>query len=312
MKKKLEVHLHTNTSCNLHCKHCYNNSGESVSAMLSEKTVLHLIQILCEEYDAEFHLEGGEIFLRPDLLAAMDELPVEYLKHITITTNGTILMQEPKIISTLKKISALRVSVEGHTDKHQQTVRGTTLNQVLHIAKQYQALGVPVWLRITLNRLNVEGFVEHTIPALQSQGFGHIQVYEFQQVGRGKQNSDELALNGDFEDFLADLITYSDKLVGTVRLMFPRRRIEEVRKHRKSLEGRGYYVQEIGQECGISIHPNGQVYLCAWENDPSVSFGNILQMQDTQLITLLEQTDLTHTCEFCSAIRILKEERQSE
>ena len=60
-KKSIEVHLHTNYSCNLFCRHCYNNSGSCNKSILSPELVLDLLEKLCAGYEAEIHLEGGEI-----------------------------------------------------------------------------------------------------------------------------------------------------------------------------------------------------------------------------------------------------------
>lgn len=143
MKDKIEVHLHTNDNCNLKCIHCYNKSGEGSAYNIPEiESLLKLIQYFCTAYEAEIHLEGGEIFLRPDLLHRMNSLPQETLQCVTITTNGTIRIDEPEIIDMLRKINALRISVEGHTDGQQRIVRGIDLEKVVEYALFYKEKGI--------------------------------------------------------------------------------------------------------------------------------------------------------------------------
>ena len=173
-KKPIEVHLHTNYSCNLFCRHCYNNSGSCNKSTLSPEFVLDLLEKLCGGYEAEIHLEGGEIFLLPELLAAMNDLPDEVLRCITITTNGTIRLTDPDILKMLSRIQALRVSVEGHTNEQQREIRNIDLTPVLENARFYKENKIPVWLRITLYKNNWEGFVTETLPALNAEGFENI------------------------------------------------------------------------------------------------------------------------------------------
>ena len=307
MKKNLEIHLHTNYSCNLNCVHCYNESGINRDTILPKEFIITLFKMFYNYYQPEIHLEGGEIFLRPDFLAMMNELPDEVLKCITITTNGTICLKEEKILSMLRRSGALRISVEGNTNEQQRAVRGVDIDKVLTNAKFYLESGVPVWLRVTLNKINYEGFVNFVLPALQNMGFFKIQVYEFQKVGRGSGNGTKLALEGSISDMLNDLITYSDSLVGNIKLAFPRRRIKEIKKYELELNKRGYQVHYLEAGDGISIHADGEIFLCAWDNDNSHSLGNILKMETGEFFDLLNKTNLTHDCEYCSAVCIRKQ-----
>ena len=110
--KKIEVHLHTNTNCNLLCMHCYNRSGGKVNYCPSVEEIINTILYIFNKYDAEMHLEGGEIFLRPDLLRAMDSLPDSILQNITVTTNGTIFINDETILHMVRRLEALTISIE--------------------------------------------------------------------------------------------------------------------------------------------------------------------------------------------------------
>ena len=233
--KRLEIHLHSNYSCNLHCKHCYNFSDVHREAELPAEFMITLINDLCKQYETEIHLEGGEIFLKPRFLVLLNDLPDEVLKCITITTNGTICLKDEAILSALRKIGSLRISVEGHTNEQQRAVRGIDIDNVLENARYYMENGVPVWLRVTLNQYNQDGFVNCTLPALSEKGFRRIQVYEFQKVGRGSENNKELALNGTISDILADLINYKDSLECELKIMLSQRRLCEVKEYEQKL-----------------------------------------------------------------------------
>lgn len=305
--KRLEIHLHSNYSCNLQCKHCYNFSDAHKDVELPTEFMITLIKNLCERYETEIHLEGGEIFLKPDLLTSMNDLPDEVLKCVTITTNGTICLQDDRILSMLKRIGSLRISVEGHTNEQQRAIRGIDVEPILENAKYYMGIGIPVWLRVTLNRYNQDGLITITLPSFGEKGFHRIQIYEFQRVGRGSENEEELSLQESISGILDDLINYSDSLVGELRIMLPKRRFCEVKEYEQKLNGKNFLVRFIKAEDGISIHPDGEVFLCAWDNDVSHSLGNVLKMGQRRFFDLLNGMNLKHNCEYCSAICITKE-----
>lgn len=309
----MEVHLHTNNTCNLRCRHCYNGSGCGVEPqLLPISFVLECLKWFHEQYDVHFHLEGGEIFLREDLLATMNALPNEVLGRITITTNGTIAVNDPETLNMLRKLEVLRVSVEGHTNAQQQAVRRIDLDTVLKNAAAYRDAGVPVSLRVTLNSANYDGFAAETLPALYDRGFRQIQVYEFQRVGRGKHNC-MLALEQGVDQFLTELASNADKIKRGLRVMFPIGRRAEVMAHKALLAQAGFAVTDIESESSISIHANGDVYLCPWEESADRCVMNILQTGLEGLDRKLDQMELVHTCDHCSALRVssCKEVEQS-
>ena len=306
MKKQLDVHFHSNYSCNLRCKHCYNNSDALGDIGMPADIVVGLIKSLCEHFQPEIHLEGGEIFLRPELLRKLATLPDEILKCITITTNGTIYLEDSTIVSMLRRIYLLRISVEGHSDEQQMAIRGIGINDVLENARFYKENGVHVCLRITLNRLNRIGFASRTLTELYKIGFNNIQVYEFQKIGRGNENGNIFELDGDISDVLDDLIDCSDRLEGNFKIMLPRRRLNEIRKYEKKLLERKYEVYYFGGSEGVSIHADGEMFLCAWDNDVSHSLGNVMGMNGENFYDLLNRINLKHECEHCSEICIAK------
>ena len=309
MKEKIEIHLHTNDSCNLKCVHCYNKSGEKAADNMPEIDLLmELIQYFCENYKAEIHLEGGEIFLRPELLRGLGTLSTEILQCITITTNGTIFTAEPKIVEMLCKIHAFRISVEGHTDKQQRMIRGITLNKVIEHALLYKERSVHVWLRLTMTSRNCEHLLDETLPYYVNMGFRNFQVYEFQAVGRGRTSRNLLAVSDkSFVSFLENLEKWEElpeKEDMHMGFMFSRIRRTLIFSHRKQLELNGLKVFNIPAENGLNIHADGSVYLCAWDNDKEHCILNVYREGMMQMESKLKQMDLKHTCSHCSAVRI--------
>ena len=302
--KKMEVHLHTNSDCNLHCIHCYNYSGErnsDLSKEPSDEYIINSLIYICGNYDAEIHLEGGEIFLRPELLKKMDSLSDDILKRITITTNGTILNRDKTVLHMLRRVAVLRVSVESANAAVHSRIRGYSLQSVTDHAKEYQINGVPVCIRITLNKLNYDHFIHNNIIKLSEKGFKTFQVYEFQRVGRGIDNCSLLTLDDSLRDLINELC--STPMHGiSLKMMFPKRRISEILRSQQKLIQADYKTEVLTPDEGISIHTDGNVYACAWENDPQTALFN--WYDDHNARRIINTRKILHECEYCTAIKI--------
>lgn len=309
IKNQIEVHLHTNDNCNLKCIHCYNKSGEKdVCSIPDVDQLLELIQYFCTKYDAEIHLEGGEIFLRTELLHQMNCLPIEMLQCITITTNGTICIDEPEIIDMLRKVHALRISVEGHTNAQQCFVRGITLESVINHALYYRKNGISIWMRLTMTCQNWEHLLDQTLPYYIELGFYNFQIYEFQTVGRGEQNQDLLMVSDEaFMTFLEKLKIWRGHYEKTnlqLRFMFSSARQKLIYLYKEQLEQNNLKIEDIPEENGVSIHADGSVYLCAWDNEENNCILNVYQEGIKHMAGQLAQMNLKHHCNHCSTVRI--------
>ena len=42
--KEFDLHIHTNTDCNLRCRHCYNDSGAGAEAHIAIEDVIHYLR----------------------------------------------------------------------------------------------------------------------------------------------------------------------------------------------------------------------------------------------------------------------------
>lgn len=302
--KKIEVHLHSNTNCNLHCLHCYNQSVEDIFLKHSIPTandIIDTIIYLCNNYDADIHLEGGEIFLYPELLKKMDVLPDDYLKKITITTNGTILIQDETILHMLKRIAALRISVESADATIHKLIRGCELSKIIINAKKYQEYDIPLWIRMTLHKLNYQNFIHRNILKLYKMGFPRFQVYEFQNVGRGSKHQSMLALDNSLLNLIFELYNTSLDNI-TLKMMFAKGRIPEIIQMQQKLSVAEYKVETLSPEESISIHANGDVFACPWENRPEKVLFNWYNNREAR--QRIQTKKMLHICEHCSAIKI--------
>ena len=106
----LAIHMYLTTVCNLNCTHCYYDArrvGDDPGLMLNTEEVARVITHLCGRFEADLHVEGGELFLRDDIDDILTLVPPEHHRSLTFTTSGTV----PIRVSTerLKGIGELRI-----------------------------------------------------------------------------------------------------------------------------------------------------------------------------------------------------------
>lgn len=299
--KKFDLHIHTNTDCNLRCRHCYNYSGSGQGIRMPLEKLIRYLKFFNAFYQSEIHLEGGEIFLYQELLSAMDQLGSELLAGITVTSNGTVRSSDPKILNMLRRIGCLRISVEGHKQDIHSAIRDSSLKQIARNALFYQQQGIPIALRITLHACNQDSIFKEGIPYFETLGFSRFQIYEFQSVGRGS-SSIGLAVKYHFEKVLKD---FADMETGAeVTLMLARRRRENIRKMEQMLAGKGVKVHYLEEANQLSVKANGDMTVCAWDGREVIA--NIFDLTEIELKELLDRHIYVHQCEFCSQVSLQK------
>jgi MoaA/NifB/PqqE/SkfB family radical SAM enzyme len=309
-KRRLYVHLYVIPICNLKCIHCYYDAlplRASVDDLLTIEQMSQVIRCLCDTYDAAFDVEGGEFFLRKDISGLFDALAPNYLRYITITTNGVAKINvDPTLLSCLDEF---RVSVEGHTDQLQRDIRGIKLTPVLRTCTQLMNQGVPVTLRLTLHRKNYQ-YVQEMLDYFIGLGFSRFSLYEYQASGRGSDYAAQYALDSSaFEYVLHQLCkgTVAEK-TDVFKLSLSVRRIPIIMAFQEELREKGYEVVDLSGSASLTVEYNGVLGVCPWNvvNENIGQFRSESFLPDIQ--TMMDVGKLDHVCQHCSAIRVQRAE----
>lgn len=299
--QSIDVHIHTNTNCNLMCRHCYVDVNRYKTQIINDAFLIKFITYLCDNFDADIHLEGGEIFLEEHLICSLLKLSDSAKKAITITSNGLIRTKSEDTIEALRSVSSLRISVEGHTEYMHRKIRNCSLRTVLDNAVYYKKHGINVVLRMTVNAFNVGLIFSEVIPSIKKEGFDNFQLYEMQPVGRGKGS--DLCIEGTLKLLYDDWASHPTHVNTSISL--PEHRIEEVKRHSADLEKIGVVIERIRDAASISLSPNKEVKICPWDmtSAPEV----IINENNFQaLADIIERQTVPHSCDFCSRI-VLRE-----
>lgn len=265
-KKPLNVHLYVTPVCNLHCKHCYYEAWGTdrvPNDVISLDQIAHAIITLCDRYDVDMHMEGGEMFLRQDLQRLFQMVPDLYWRYVTMTTNGVVKLNVS--YDSLRLLGDLRISVEGHTDEINYGMRGVLLRPILQTCTQLRDNEVPFTYRITLHKKNFKHF-ESMIRFFTQEGSSRFSFFEFQPVGWGTDSQDEYGMA---EAELEQVIQYMASTpvpadVETLKLSISPSRVHLVDRNRSQLESQGYEVIKVGGDASITINANGDLGIDPW------------------------------------------------
>lgn len=202
------VYIELTRRCNLHCKHCLNNSGLDIENSLTKKEVLDLILKLYNAGLQEIRFTGGE----PLLFDGIEECVA--LAHslglkTSLGTNGTLLTEEKVKKLTNAGINQIIVSLDGTKDKHdfirgngnfERTMRGlknaitadidvrvnavlmkSNKEDVINLAKELDKIGVKLFIRRFIQTGRAENLVDEE---LDGEEYQNVKIRLQEQLNR--------------------------------------------------------------------------------------------------------------------------------
>jgi AdoMet-dependent heme synthase len=117
------------TSCNIECRHCFNNSGPGATTFdhMTVEAVNRAIEAAAARGVREIYFTGGEPFLNPHLLdmiaGALAVAPT------TVLTNGVLISDRiadavAGLATAVRYSLEVRVSLDGYTEEMNDAIRG--------------------------------------------------------------------------------------------------------------------------------------------------------------------------------------------
>lgn len=301
IKKRVNAHLYVTAKCNLNCKHCYSANNRGLKSEISLEEMIWFVQNICTNYDAYIDVEGGELFLRNEMLSFFQALTKSERERITITTNGTIYTNIPSTL--FKELCEFRVSIEGHNDRLHKKMRGVPLEPILENCKKWICEDVPIVARVTLNKSNFE-YINNIVERLLSVGIKRFSFYEFQAVGRGEVYYKDFQLSN-FEMKKA-INSLSDAI-----LLYPK--IENIKVHLSKARTKmlnninisRFKIEDLSRIPTITLNHDGYIGICPWNicSQYRLDITNSYPMFFINEI-ISEQAE-RHECQYCSELRLL-------
>lgn len=240
----------TNT-CNMHCKHCMNNSGETLVQGLKKEQMIDLLAELHEQSINQLYISGGE----PLLYNGIDDVlhcASSYGMKITLATNGTELENHLSVIkSCVDKIS---MSLDGIGETHD-FFRGVpgSFDHLLNMMSLLKKQRIKTKISTIIWKQNIAE-LDDIVTLVKSMGMMKINFNILVPVGRANANMDIHIPITEYHDIykkINKLIEkYNDELF-TVEI----KRNQQLNTNSMACPG--------GKSI-VHINANGKVSPCSW------------------------------------------------
>ncbi len=149
------VSLEVTRSCNLRCKHCYNDSGVQKRNELSFEEIKQLIDELENTGVLNVMLTGGEPLLHPRLFDIIELIRLHSMSCM-LFTNGTLLTKE--VVTALKgRVLSVTVSIDGAVPETHDSFRGVpnSFEKTVKAVKMLKEAGIPVRCSVCIHKGNL-------------------------------------------------------------------------------------------------------------------------------------------------------------
>ncbi|MCQ2060463.1 MAG: putative heme d1 biosynthesis radical SAM protein NirJ2 [Fibrobacter sp.] len=202
----------TTNKCNLTCKHCYQDAGESKSRELSTAEGLKLIDEIARAGFKIMIFSGGEPLTRPDICELVAHAASKGLRPV-FGTNGTLITRE--MAENLKKAGAcaMGISIDSIDPKSHNEFRGLPNAFELTMAgiENCKAVGLPFQIHTTVmdwNQSEIFDIMDFTAKI----GAVNHQIFFLIPVGRGKEIEDHALRVAEYEKLLRAIMEKSRTL----------------------------------------------------------------------------------------------------
>lgn len=262
-------------ACNLRCKHCLNNSGETLSNQLTTEEIFCLIKKLANAGIQEIRFTGGEPLVHKDIYK-MIELATSLGIYTSIGTNGTLISAE--VAKRLKEVGLKRavVSLDGTKEKHD-NIRGTgNYEKTMASIRYLQEQGIKIKVNSVIMRSNMEDVIR--LAKELNRMKIDLLIRRFIESGRGEVLENNVLSKEDYD--------YVRKELDSELKSAPYIRGHYIRLNDESENTRIELPFKIKKGCkagqrAIVITPNGDIHFCGFlaaQNFPPIN--NVRNIED--------------------------------
>ncbi|MFN4228056.1 MAG: radical SAM protein [Candidatus Ratteibacteria bacterium] len=275
MENTFHIQWHITDSCNLRCKHCYQNNFSSEKDLSFEK-LLYIFSNICEFLEKEnkkliIDITGGEPFLHKNMWELIEViLNSKKTKNLGIITNGLYLSNE--VIYKIEKNEViLKISTEAVDKELYEFFRGKKFEKFIGICEKVKEIKSEKFLMFTILEKNWQQIFK-IFDFAKKYNFSGVILERFIPYGLGEKLKNDVIT---FENWLF-ITKYLHKIC---KIKFDIFDIVEYRGFMVKIEEREF--QLYGSECivgkdGIAVMPNGTVFPC--RRFP-LSIGNLLEQK---------------------------------
>ncbi len=261
--------------CNLRCTYCFYDPEMKTRPDLPGSEWKRFFAELGSLSVREVCLSGGEVFTRGDLWDLVDAVIANRMRYAFLT-NGTLVTE--KTIAEfdrgkrLKRLNHVQVSLDGsRAEVHDRSRGAGSFEKAVRGLRLFKEAGLPVTVRLTVNRHNV-GDLENTARLiLDDIGLPGFSTNDAIPVGAGCENQEAITLSAAEQvramDVLADLAErYPGRIQAQAGPLTKKRMYGEMEQARRTGERVSWQTGKL-TACGcvydkIAVHHDGVITPC--------------------------------------------------
>lgn len=184
--------------CNLRCRYCFYADEMAALADLPTARWLGVFAELGALGVQRVCLSGGEVFTRPDLFTLVDGVIAQKMRY-SLLTNGT-LVDDAAVAAfgvgrRRLRLDSIQVSVDGSCAAvHDASRPPRSFDRALAGLRRLKAAGLPVTVRVTVNRHNVDDLEGVARLLLEEVGLPGFSTNEAEPVGAARCPGQDVVL----------------------------------------------------------------------------------------------------------------------
>ena len=138
------------------------------------------------------------------------------------------------------------------------------------------------------------------------QGFSRFSLYEFQSTGRGTKYDTDYALNeNELTHILEDLCAMpANRDIELLKLSLSARRLQLVSSMSTEFQRSGYEINDLSGAASLVVNYDASLGVCPWKVGPEIIGYYDPKSFALDVQQMIENRQLDHLCDHCSAIRV--------
>ena len=217
--KKVEISI--TGRCNLKCRYCFYADEMAALSDLSTERWLACFEELGRLAVQRVVLGGGEAFTRPDLFVLVDGIVANRMRF-GILTNGTLVTEETveqlQAGRRRRRLDSIQVSIDGSSaEVHDRSRPPRSFESALRGLRLLKAAGLPVTVRVTVNRHNVDDLPNVARLLIEDVGLPGFSTNEVDRMGSARCRGQDVVLTEEERRrAMAALTTLGERYGGRV------------------------------------------------------------------------------------------------
>ncbi|MBN1879713.1 SynChlorMet cassette radical SAM/SPASM protein ScmE [bacterium] len=187
--------------CNLKCAYCFYADEMVGRTDLPLESWLQFFRELKALAVRHVTLSGGEVFIRSDLWQLIDAI-IEARMRYSILSNGTLITEKTleQVVSGKRpyRMDSIQISIDGSCSEIHDKSRGRgSFSKALRSLKMLKEAGLPVVVRVTVNRHNVDDLENTARLLIEEIGLSGFGTNDAMPMGAGCAHQGSITLTPD-------------------------------------------------------------------------------------------------------------------